>query len=130
MPHHLRVARPVSDLAGTKEMYCRGLGLAVIGSFENHKGFDGVMLGLAGSSYHFEFTYCHIHPVVPTPTHEDLTVFYIPDSAEWQGACANMLAAGFKQVDSFNPYWDVRGCTYEDHDGYRIVLQNAEWGND
>jgi hypothetical protein len=40
-----------------------------------------------------------------------------------------MLAAGFRQVTSFNPYWDVRGRTYEDEDGYRIVLQNAEWTN-
>jgi hypothetical protein len=40
-----------------------------------------------------------------------------------------MRAAGFKQVASLNPYWDVRGHTYEDQDGYRIVLQNAEWNN-
>jgi hypothetical protein len=40
-----------------------------------------------------------------------------------------MLAAGFKQVTAFNPYWGVRGRTYEDHDGYRIVLQQAEWSN-
>jgi hypothetical protein len=32
-------------------------------------------------------------------------------------------------VRSFNPYWDARGRTYADHDGYRIVLQNAEWAN-
>lgn len=36
-------------------MYCRGLGLRVMGHFENHEGFDGVMLGFADSSYHFEF---------------------------------------------------------------------------
>src|SRR6266581_3784296 len=37
-----------------------------------------------------------------------------------------MLAAGFTQVTAFNPYWEVRGRTYEDRDGYRIVLQQAE----
>jgi catechol 2,3-dioxygenase-like lactoylglutathione lyase family enzyme len=129
MQHHLRIARPVSDLAATQAMYCRGLGLRVIGSFEDHDGFDGVMLGVAGSNYHFEFTRCRSHPVVPTPTAEDLAVFYIPAPAEWQGACACMLAAGFRQVLAFNPYWDLRGRTYEDADGYRIVLQNAEWSN-
>jgi len=40
-----------------------------------------------------------------------------------------MLAAGFKQVTAFNPYWEVRGRTYEDRDGYRIVLKHAEWSN-
>jgi hypothetical protein len=110
-------------------MYCGGLGLRVIDSFENHEGFDGVMLGLADASYHFEFTHRRDHPLVPAPTAEDLAVFYIPVRSEWQSACASMLAAGFKQVASFNPYWDLRGRTFEDADGYRIVLQNAEWSN-
>lgn len=108
-------------------MYRRGLGLRVIDSFEGHEGFDGVMLGLAGSNFHFEFTSCRTHPVAPAPTAEDLAVFYIPDRAEWRSACANMLAAGFKRVTSFNPYWEVRGRTYQDPDGYRVVLQNAGW---
>jgi hypothetical protein len=110
-------------------MYCRGLGLRVVGSFENHDGFDGVMLGVAGSSYHFEFTRCRTHPVAPAPTVEDLVVFYIPAAAEWQATCARMLATGFKQVASFNPYWETQGRTYEDQDGYRIVLQHAQWSN-
>jgi len=110
-------------------MYCRGLGLRVLGSFENHDGFDGVMLGHEDSNYHFEFTHCRKHPVVPAPTAEDLAAFYIPVFAEWQAAHASMMAAGFKQVPSFNPYWESRGRTYEDADGYRIVLEQAEWRN-
>jgi hypothetical protein len=108
-------------------MYCAGLGLRVLGSFEDHGGFDGVMLGGAGLSYHFEFTHSRTHPVWPSPTAEDLAVFYIADQAEWQAACASMLSAGFVRVTSFNPYWEVRGQTFEDHDRYRVVLQNAEW---
>jgi len=129
MPPHLRIARPVTNLSRTQSMYCDGLGLRVIDRFENHEGFDGAMLGLAGSTYHFEFTYCRAHPVVPAPTAEDLAIFYIPDSSEWQAVCASMLAAGFREVAPFNPYWGVRGRTFEDPDGYRIVLQNAEWSN-
>jgi hypothetical protein len=110
-------------------MYRRGLGLRVVGTFEDHEGFDGVMLGLAGSGYHFEFTRHRTHPVAPAPTAEDLAVFYVPVEAEWQAACARMLAAGFAQVASFNPYWDARGRTYEDPDAYRVVLQHAGWSN-
>jgi hypothetical protein len=91
--------------------------------------FDGVMLGMAGANYHFEFTYSRRHPVRPAPTVEDLAVFYIPAESEWEATCAIMLADGFKQVTAFNPYWGIRGRTYEDHDGYRIVLQQAEWSN-
>jgi catechol 2,3-dioxygenase-like lactoylglutathione lyase family enzyme len=110
-------------------MYRDGLGLRVVGSFEDHDGFSGVMLGAPGLNYHFEFTHCAAHPVAATPTAEDLAVFYIPDGAEWERVSASMLAAGFTAVTSFNPYWDVRGRTFEDHDGYRVVLQNAGWEN-
>jgi len=127
MPPHLRIARPVSDLARATDMYSRGLGLRIIGSFQNHAGFDGVMLGLPEAGYHFEFTRSRDHPLPPSPTVEDLMVFYVPTEVEWQDACARMAAAGFKLVRAFNPYWEVRGRTYEDADGYRVVLERAEW---
>jgi len=120
---------PVSNLASTTAMYCRGLNLRVIGRFENHDGFDGVMLGVAGADYHFEFTHSRSHPVPPAPALEHLAVFYIPSALEWQATCTSMLAAGFKQVAPFNPYWGARGRTYEDRDGYRIVLQQEKWSN-
>ena len=110
-------------------MYCTGLGLAEIGRFENHEGFDGVMLGKADLHYHFEFTYCRTHPVAPSPTPEDLIVIYVPNLLEWQRSCASMLSAGFTEVTPFNPYWKQRGRTFEDHDRYRVVLQQAQWGN-
>ena len=53
----------MSEIERTKDLYCRGLGLRVIGSFENHDGFDGMMLGVAGANYHFEFTHSRAHPV-------------------------------------------------------------------
>jgi catechol 2,3-dioxygenase-like lactoylglutathione lyase family enzyme len=127
MATHLRIARPVSDLAKTVDMYCRGLGYVVLGSFEDHEGFDGVMVGAPDGGYHFEFTCHRAHPVQPTPTVEDLSVLYVPDVDDWQAACARMIAAGFRPVAAFNPYWEARGRTFEDGDGYRVVLQNAEW---
>jgi len=117
----------VSNLARAQAMYCAGLGWQVLGSFQDHAGFDGVILGPGGGDYHFEFTCCRTHPVTPAPTPEDLVVFYVPAGEEWKAACARMLAAGFRQVSSFNPYWDARGRTFEDPDGYRVVVQNAAW---
>jgi len=129
MPPHLRIARPVRDLEQSTTMYCRGLDLRVIDSFRDHGGFDGVMLAPAGAAYHFEFTHCRTRSVAPTPTLEDLVVLYLPTPAEWQAACADMLAAGFSHVASYNPFWEERGRTFEDPDGYRTVLQQAEWSN-
>jgi catechol 2,3-dioxygenase-like lactoylglutathione lyase family enzyme len=122
---HVRIARPVSDLDRAERMYRDGLGLEVLDRFERHDGFDGVMLGSPGAAFHFEFTRCAAHPVAPSPTPEDLAVFYIPGRAEWRRACASMAAAGFRPVASFNPYWERRGRTFEDPDGYRVVLENG-----
>jgi len=127
MPLHLRIARPVTDLAAAADLYCRGLGLAVLGSFSDHDGFDGVMLGEPGAGFHFEFTRSRGHPVRPAPTVEDLVVFYVPEPTSWATACARMLGAGFVGVVSFNPYWDLHGRTFEDADHYRTVLQQANW---
>jgi catechol 2,3-dioxygenase-like lactoylglutathione lyase family enzyme len=127
MATHLRIARPVSDLARSVDMYCRGLGYVVLGSFEDHGGFDGVMVGAPGGGYHFEFTHCRAHPVKPAPTFEDLVVLYVPETDAWEAACLRIVAAGFRAVASFNPYWDRRGRTFEDDDGYRVVLQRADW---
>lgn len=127
--HHLRIARPVSDLSRSREMYGAGLGLRVLGSFHDHEGFDGVMLGVPGVPYHLEFTTHRARPVAPRPTEEDLLVFYVPDPEEWERRCDAMRAAGFVQVASSNPYWDACGRTFRDPDGYRVVLQRASWAS-
>lgn len=123
----LRVARPSSDLDLTTRMYRDGLGLEQLGSFVDHDGFDGVMLGHAGQGWHLEFTHRRGHEAESWPDPDDLIVFYLPERGEWQAACARMLAAGFEVATSYNPYWDRAGSTFVDPDGHRIVLQNAEW---
>lgn len=127
MIQHLRIARPVMDLAESLRMYCQGLGLQEIGSFSEHDGFSGVMLGREDLSWHLEFTLCLRHPIEPATTVDDLLVLYLPDEVEWKKACQQMSEAGFRTMNSFNPYWDVAGCTFVDHDGYRVVLQNRAW---
>ena len=123
----LRVARPVTDIERSVDMYCAGLGLSVLGRFENHSGFDGAMLGVVGADHHFEFTRCSDHPAAPSPTEEDLWVFYVPDDSAWQERCASMLSAGFREVAPINPYWGRNGRTFADLDGYRVVVQHAAW---
>lgn len=126
-PCTLRIARPVTNLNLSDEMYRTGLGLEKIGEFAEHQDFNGVMLGHPSLGWHLEFTLCGSHPVKPQPSSEDLLVLYIPDLNEWQKSCDKILAAGFSVVESFNPYWDVSGRSFVDHDGYRIVLQNRAW---
>ena len=123
----LRVARPTDNIDALLPFYRDGLGLQVLGSFDDHEGFDGVMLGLPGVPYHFEFTHRRGHRVGRSPTQDHLVVLYLPEVSEWQEAVARMQRAGFPPQASYNPYWDVAGMTFEDPDGYRVVLQNAAW---
>jgi hypothetical protein len=85
------------------------------------------MLGNEGECFHVEFTVCQSHPVKPGPTPEDLLVFYIPDIGDWAQRCALLIEAGFREVPSFNPYWMQQGRTFEDRDGYRLVIERAAW---
>ena len=41
----LRIARPSDDLSELLRFYRDGLGLTVLEQFEDHDGFDGIMLG-------------------------------------------------------------------------------------
>ena len=45
----------------------------------------------------------------------------------WQGHIDALNALGYQPVLAFNPYWDRRGMTFTDPDGWRIVLQNTAW---
>ena len=85
------------------------------------------MLGRKGAPYHLEFTLRRGQGAGRAPTEDNLLVFYLTDREEWEHAVARMEELGVEAVTAFNPYWDRRGKTYEDPDGYRVVLQNAEW---
>lgn len=123
----LRIARPTNDIDALLPFYRDGLGLDILYRFEGHDGFAGVMLGHPDAPYHFEFTQAEGHRAGKAPTQDNLLVFYVPDPAEWQAAIDRMEGAGFAPVAAFNPYWDRSGCTFEDADGYRVVIQQAVW---
>ena len=127
MGPHLRIARPTDHLEELARMYERGLNLTRIGEFKNHDGFDGIMLGASGLGWHLEFTHEQGFAVGGAPNHEHLLVLYYPDPIEWDAACHAMTEAGFTEVPPHNPYWQKKGRTYADLDGYRVVIQNASW---
>ncbi|WP_372370426.1 VOC family protein [Candidatus Uabimicrobium sp. HlEnr_7] len=123
----IRIARPTDNLAQVAQMYVDGLGFEIIAQFENHQGFDGVMVGHREHLYHLEFTHHRGTIVGKAPSHDNLLVFYIANSNEWEAQCSQMIEAGFREVKSYNPYWDTAGKTFSDIDEYRVVLQNREW---
>lgn len=127
-PPVLRVARPTNDLHRSAHFYTEGLGFEVLARFENHAGFDGIVLGHAGYPWHIELTHQHGVTVALAPSAEHLLVFYLPDPAVWSAAVVRLESLGIAACEAENPYWDIRGKTFEDPDGYRVVLQNDAWG--
>jgi uncharacterized glyoxalase superfamily protein PhnB len=121
----LRIARPTDHLTEVVRFYEEGLGLTRLGSFEDHDGFDGVMLGVPGAAYHLEFTHHPDHEAGRAPTKDNLLVFYFSNHDDWRAAITRLSAAGHVSVPSFNPYWDRDGRTFEDPDGYRVVLNDG-----
>ncbi|ERT01361.1 prolyl oligopeptidase [Sporothrix schenckii 1099-18] len=119
---HVRIARPTNDIHALLPFYVDGLGFSELFRFNGHDGFDGVMLGLAQAGYHLEFTAKAGHDAGRAPTQDNLLVFYLADAAVFDTAVARLTAAGFPPVPAFNPYWDACGKTFEDPDGYRVVL--------
>ena len=123
----LRVARSTDRMAEIVAFYVEGLGLERLAAFEDHAGFDGVVLGIRQAPYHLEFTRRRGHPSGATPNPESLLIFYLPDRDAWQAAVARLRDQGSEPVVSQNPYWDRDGLTFADPDGFRVVLQNAAW---
>jgi nicotinamidase-related amidase/catechol 2,3-dioxygenase-like lactoylglutathione lyase family enzyme len=127
VPPTLRIARPTNDLEALTTLYVDGLGLKQLGSFKDHTSFDGVMLGHPDYQWHLEFTHQHGVTVDRAPSKEHLLVFYEPKREVWEKMVERVEKTGGVKVKSENPWWDANGVTFEDPDGYRIVLYNGSW---
>jgi catechol 2,3-dioxygenase-like lactoylglutathione lyase family enzyme len=120
----LRVARHTAKLEPIIHFYRDLLGLEVLGSFEDHNGYNGVFLGLKDAGWHLEFTTSAQAPQ-HEPDEDDLLVFYQPSVAEYEALRQKFEAHNIKSIPAINPYWNTNGCTYLDSDGYRIVIAIA-----
>lgn len=137
-----RVARPTKSLNKLMHFYQDALGLELIASFDNHEGFDGRILSPGrGAPWHLEFTYMNPstssqppHDAslvdrhsVRSPNPDNLLVIYLPEPSEYEAGVARMKRHGYSAVDPVNPYWADWGVTFEDPDGWRVVLCKRNW---
>ncbi len=124
----LRIARPTNQLQKVMAFYTKGLGLEELGRFNDHDGYNGIMLGKAGESWHLEFTEHVDGNACPAPTKDNLLVFYFENTDQRDEITQRLFAQGHAAVEPENPYWKENGITIEDPDGWRIVLQIANYG--
>ena len=121
----IRIARPTDQLDKVAAFYRDGLGFRELGRFEGHDGYDGVMLGLPGSTYHLEFTRRAGGSPCVAPSHDNLLVLYIPDPVDLSRLRSRLEQLGHVCVEPENPYWLDKSVTFEDPDGWRVVLCNT-----
>ena len=123
----IRVARPTDQLDAVRRFYCEGLGLKELGGFSGHAGYDGVFIGLPGSEVHLEFTSHAGGSPGAAPSRDNLLVLYVGTEAARDQVAAQLAGIGVSPVEPENPYWaGVGALTFEDPDGWRVVLVPAE----
>jgi ribosomal protein S18 acetylase RimI-like enzyme len=123
MSMQLRVARHTDRLDEVVRFYRDGIGLPQIGGFRDHDGYDGVFLSVPGTRTHLELTSGGRH-AAPQPHPESLLVLYLGDR-EIVRSVARRLSA--EPVAPPNSYWAENGLTFQDPDGFRVVLVAARW---
>jgi catechol 2,3-dioxygenase-like lactoylglutathione lyase family enzyme len=119
----LRVARHTERLEELVRFYRDGIGLIQIGGFRDHDGYEGVFLEIPGTGAHLELTAGGEHGG-PAPHPESLLVLYLGGAEAVAGVAARL---GAEPVVPANPYWAEHGLTFEDPDGFRVVLVPEEW---
>ena len=119
----LRVARHTERLEEVVAFYQDGIGLTEIGGFRDHNGYDGVFLAVPGTGAHLELT-AGGSDGAPAPHPESLLVLYLGDRGAVQTVAARL---GVDPVAPANPYWAEHGVTFQDPDGFRVVLVSEPW---
>jgi catechol 2,3-dioxygenase-like lactoylglutathione lyase family enzyme len=114
----LRVARHTERLGEVVEFYRDAIGLIEIGGFRDHDGYDGVFLTVPGTGAHLELT-AGGRLGAPAPHPESLLVFYLGDDHAVETVAARL---DVDPIPPANPYWAEHGVTFQDPDGFRVVL--------
>ena len=118
----VRIARPTDKFEQLVRFYHHGLDFPIIGSFKEHAGYNGVMLGIPDAHIHLEFTEHVSGSACPAPTKDNLLVLYYDGTEARDTYVARLTGMGYLIVEPENPYWLTNGITIEDPDGWRVVL--------
>lgn len=122
---NVRFARHTNNLNTIKSFYIDILGLELLGSFENHNGYDGVFIGIPNTDWHLEFT--KSNDIISFNFNEDdILVLYPNTKIEYNILINNILKNNISSVTSKNPYWNENGKMYLDPDGYHVVISNLK----
>ncbi len=120
-----RFARHTNNLEQLKSFYIDILGLELLGSFENHNGYDGVFIGKPTENWHLEFTKSD-EIVSFNFGEEDILVFYPNTKLEYEMIHDKLVTNKIEFIKAKNPYWNENGKMILDPDGYKIVISHLK----
>lgn len=114
----LRIARHTDRLDEVAVFYRDRLGFPEIARFENHDGYDGVILEIPGTSTHLELTAGGDHSP-PAPHPESLIVLFLESQAAIELLAGQL---GQPNIVPANPYWQLHAKAFLDPDGFQVLL--------
>src|SRR5947209_10329188 len=114
---------PVHDLDRSAAFYRYLLGLQPSGGFTDHEGNSGVFFALPGGA---ELGLTRGPGVVLPSSTDDLLALFVASAEDARRQAEALMSAGVPTVPSANPYWDRRGRTVLDPDGYAVVVAAAD----
>ena len=109
---HVRIARPTLEPSRIRRFYTEGLGMSILYEGDaqvEDRRWELVMCGFKNSGWHLEFIRSEPHTIVPSPTPEDLLVFYLGDHSTVREVSTSLERLGGSTVTSESPYWDAGG---------------------
>ena len=120
-----RFARHTNDLEQIKSFYIAILGFELLGTFENHNGYDGVFIGKSNENWHLEFT--KTKEVISFDfKDDDILVFYPASKTEFDLLVHKLQSHEIEFIKAKNPYWNENGKMILDPDGYRILISDLK----
>lgn len=120
-----RIARHTNDLKKIISFYTELIGLDILGSFEDHDGYDGIFIGSKNSDWHLEFTISK-EAAQHSSDEDDLLVFYTSNETEYQNINTRFIENGYPNRQAKNPYWNENGSYYLDPDGFGIIIVKSK----
>ena len=99
----LRVARHTNDLEKIKVFYLSILEFELLGSFNNHDLYDGILIGNSNLDWHFEFTQSNENAEHHFDE-DDILVLYPETRKEYNSMINKILYSNTSIITSKNPY--------------------------
>jgi catechol-2,3-dioxygenase len=118
-----RHARHTDRLQALIDFYTQIIGLEILGSFQDHDGYDGVFLGVPGAGWHLEFTTSD-EASNHHPDPDDLLVFYPESKAVYDAIVSRINQQDIPLFIPRNRYWQINGISISDPDGFGIVVSD------